>query len=217
MTRRFCANVMIAALAATIVPLAGARAQSAEPAARALTLTSPPPPPPAAEQIAAAVLPLPEKMRATARVLGYNAGGKLVELRPGAGGMTCLADAPGDQRFHVACYANAMEPFMGRGRELREQGVKGDQVDSVRFREVREGKLKMPAMPSTLYSLTGKITDWDAVTGKATGAARLYVVYIPGATSETTGLSAIPQKDGPWLMYPGTPKAHIMFMPGMSP
>lgn len=173
--------------------------------------------PPPAEQIAAAVLPLPEKMRATARVLGYNAAAKLVELRAGSGGMTCLADAPGDQRFHVACYANGMERFMARGRELREHGVKGDDVDSARFKEVRTGKLKVPATASALYSLTGKASDWDAVTGKVANASRLFVVYVPGATPETTGLSAVPQKDGPWLMHPGTPKAHIMYQSTMSP
>ena len=75
----------------------------------------------------------------------------------------------------------------------------------------------MPPHPSALYSLTGKASDWDPATGKATGASRLYVVYVPGATTENTGLSTIPQKDGPWLMFPGTPKAHIMFTPGMSP
>ena len=102
-------------------------------------------------------------------------------------------------------------------RALRAQGVKGDDVDSARFKEVKEGKLKMPAQPAALYSLTGKASAWDAATQKATGASRLYVVYIPNATAQTTGLSAVPQKDGPWIMFPGTPKAHIMFQSSMSP
>lgn len=206
MPGRTCSTLSVVMVAVSALWHAEARAQGAPAAA-----------PPPAEQIAAAVLPLPEKMRAAARVLGYNAAGKLVELRAGAGGMTCLADAPGDQRFHVACYANGMEPFMARGRELREQGVKGDDVDSARFKEVRTGKLKVPATASALYSLTGKASDWDAATGKLANASRLFVVYVPGATPETTGLSAIPQKDGPWLMHPGTPKAHIMYQSSMSP
>ena len=173
--------------------------------------------PPAAEQMAAAVLPLPPTLRAGARILGYDAGKKLVELRAAAAGngMTCLADEPGDERFHVACYATTMEPFMLRGRELRAQGVKGDAVDSARFKEVKEGKLKMPTLPAALYSLTGKAAGWNGATGQLTGASRLYVVYMPGATEQTTGLSVVPQKDGPWLMFPGTPKAHIMFTPDM--
>jgi hypothetical protein len=43
----------------------------------------------------------------------------------------------------------------------------------------------------------------------------LYVVYIPGATPESTGLPATPGPNSPWLMFPGTPKAHIMFIPSM--
>jgi hypothetical protein len=177
-------------------------------------------PPPAAgvvptpeQQIAAAVLPLPTELRAAARVLGYTPDKKLVQLRAGTNHMTCLADEPGDDRFHVACYHDGMEPFMLRGRELRASGVKGDAVDSARFREVKAGKIKMPAQ-GALYTLTGKIAGWNLATGEVTGASKLYVVYIPGATEASTGLSSQPQK-GPWIMHPGTPKAHIMFTPDM--
>ena len=48
-----------------------------------------------------------------------------------------------------------------------------------------------------------------------TGARPLYVVYIPFATAESTGLSATPAPGTPWIMFPGTPKAHIMFVPDM--
>jgi hypothetical protein len=41
------------------------------------------------------------------------------------------------------------------------------------------------------------------------------VVYIPYATSLTTGLSDKRQENGPWIMNAGTPKAHIMFTPRM--
>lgn len=34
-------------------------------------------------------------------------------------------------------------------------------------------------------------------------------------TTESTGLSAIPARDTPWVMNAGTPKAHIMFVPSM--
>jgi hypothetical protein len=165
------------------------------------------------EQIAAAVLPLPPDFRASARVLGYGADGKLVPLREGKG-MTCLASDPKAARFHVACYAQSMEPFMARGRELRAQGVtNAAEVDSVRFREVRSGKLEMPRHPAALYSLTDG--TFDAKSGKVTGARHLYVVYIPFATAESTGLSTRPNGNQPWIMFPGTPKAHIMFTPSM--
>ena len=169
--------------------------------------------PSAENQIAAAVLPLPADARATATVLGYTADGKLNTLRKGTGTMTCLADDPKEDRFHVACYHDSMEPFMARGRELRTSGVTGTQVDSVRFREAKAGSLKLPTHPASLYSLTGG--TFDPATKTAPGARWLYVVYIPYATSATTGLSDKPQENAPWIMFAGTPKAHIMFVPKM--
>jgi hypothetical protein len=40
-----------------------------------------------------------------------------------------------------------------------------------------------------------------------------WVIYVPFATAETTGLSTKPVENGPWLMDPGTPGAHIMITP----
>ncbi|MCC6929986.1 MAG: hypothetical protein IT359_13470 [Gemmatimonadaceae bacterium] len=169
--------------------------------------------PPRDEQVAAAVLPLPPEMRASARVLGYNARGELVELRAGTM-MTCLARDPKAPRFHVACYHESMEPFMARGRELRAKGVtNAAEIDSMRFRDVRSGKIAMPRFPAALYSLTDG--SFDARSGTAPGARHLYVVYIPYATAESTGLSTRPNGNQPWIMFPGTPKAHIMFTPTM--
>ena len=55
---------------------------------------------------------------------------------------------------------------MARGRELREQGVKGGQVDTVRFAEVKSGKLKMPTQASMLYQIFGG--KFDPATDKVT-------------------------------------------------
>ncbi|HXT16011.1 MAG TPA: hypothetical protein VN706_10315 [Gemmatimonadaceae bacterium] len=168
-----------------------------------------------AQQIASAVLPLPQEFRADATVLGYRAGSTtLTVLRTGKGAFTCLASDPAQSRFHVACYHNSLEPFMARGRALRERGVKGDQVDTVRFAEIKAGKLVMPKQPAALYQLTGPAGSYDAATNTAKGASALDVVYISGATTATTGLSDRPNA-GPWIMYPGTPKAHIMLTPKM--
>jgi hypothetical protein len=173
--------------------------------------------PPASDQIAQAVLPLPKDLRDGATVLGYAADGKFTSLRAGTGAMVCLSSNPSVERWHVACYHKSLEPFMARGRELRTQGVQGPQVDSVRFREAKEGKLKLPGEPALLYSLTGPKDSFDAASGTAPKATPLFVVYMPYATSESTGLSAQPLRGMPWVMFPGTPKAHIMFVPSMSP
>jgi hypothetical protein len=169
----------------------------------------------AEQQIAVAVLPLPADMRAGATVLGYGADGKLTSLRKGTGDMTCLAPNRDAPRFHVACYHRSLEPFMARGRALRMSGVTGDGVDSARFREIRSGKLAMPRTPASLYSLTGDWSTLDAAALTTKGARPLFVIYVPFATAQTTGLSDKPARGTPWLMGAGTPKAHIMFVPEM--
>lgn len=98
---------------------------------------------------------------------------------------------------------------MARGRALRAAGTPGTQVDTVRFAEVKQGKLRMPTAPASLYSLSGPKDDFNAATGTAPRSKPLFVLYMPGATTATTGISSTPGK-GPWLMYPGTPKAHLM-------
>jgi hypothetical protein len=170
--------------------------------------------PPAPQQIAAALLAAPKELRGDATVLGYTAERKLVTLRKGSGPMICLASNPKEEQFHVACYHRSLEPFMARGRALRAAGVTGDRVDSVRFAEVRAGKLAMPRV-AMLYSLTGPGGSFDPASGTAPKAKPLYVVYLPNATAASTGLSAEPVEGGPWIMFPGTPKAHIMLEPGM--
>lgn len=170
-------------------------------------------PPPAAQQIASAVLALPEKMRDEAGVMGYKTAGKLELLRASKNGMICLADDPAEDKFHVSCYHEAMEPFMARGRALRATGVKGAQVDTARFAEVKTGKLKMPTAPASLYQIFGD--SFDAATSKVANGRALFVVYVPFATEKSTGLSTAPSDSKPWLMLPGTPKAHIMFSSSM--
>ena len=167
------------------------------------------------EQIAAAVLPAPKDLRSDAAVLGYAADGHLTTLRPGHGALICLASNPRSDRFHVACYQRSLEPFMARGRALRARGVTGDRVDSLRFAEVRSGKLAMPRHPAVLYSLTGPPDSFDPVSGTAPKAQPLFMVYVPFATAKSMGLSATPVEGGPWIMDPGTPKAHLMFEPRM--
>lgn len=163
------------------------------------------------QQINAAVSPAPETMKDAAKVLGYNEQGELVVLRKGTNELICLADNPDDERFHAACYHKDLEPFMKRGRELRDEGKSGEEVRDIRHREIEEGTLPIPEKPMSLYSLTGDEDAWDYSTHTLRSARPLYVVYIPYATVESTGLAATPVSEGaPWLMDEGKPWAHIM-------
>ncbi len=171
---------------------------------------------PEAQQVASAVLPLPAELQAGATVLGYReVGAPLVTLRQGDNGMICLADDPTAAAFHVACYQESLEPFMARGRALRAGGIMGEGVDSVRYAEVDAGTLPLPRTPAALWQLTGPPDSYDATTNTIADARPLYVVYMPFATTATTGVPSVPALGTPWLMLPGTPKAHIMFVPRM--
>lgn len=163
-------------------------------------------------QIAAAVLPLPDSMRAGAEVLGYRtAGGPLVQLRAGTNDMICLTDNPDIEGYAANCYVASLAAFMQRGRALRAAGVtQRSAVDSARMAEIRSGALKMPTGPAALYSLYADSLNFDPAAGRPKGARTLISLYVPYATEASTGISVQPAIDRPWLMYPGKPWAHLM-------
>ena len=165
-------------------------------------------------QIKTAVSAAPEDMRAGAAVYGYDKNDKLVLLRKGTNEMICLANDPKMKGLNVACYHKDLEPFMERGRALRAEGKSQQEIMEIREREVKAGKLKMPKSPSTLYAYTASAEDYDDKTGEVKNGYLRYVIYIPYATSESTGLPLKPEAPGmPWLMDPGTHRAHIMINP----
>ena len=168
-------------------------------------------PPPAKEQIAATLLAAPEDRRAEAAVLGYNRQGKLVTLREGTNDLICLADDPKKEKFSAACYHKDLEPFMARGRELIAQGITGQKRNDIRWKEIGDGTLAMSRAARALYVLNG--TAYDAAAGKVTAAYLRWVLYVPYATPETTGLSTERSPSAPWLMGSGTAGAHIMINP----
>jgi hypothetical protein len=61
-----------------------------------------------------------------------------------------------------------------------------------------------------LHTITAKKDDYDAATNKVKNGGTLTVLYVPGATAESIGITAVPKEEGPWIMFPGTPKAHVM-------
>ena len=165
-------------------------------------------------QVKSALLAAPAEKRDSCAVYGYSANRDLVLLREGSNELICLADDPNVPGFSVSCYTKELEPFMKRGRELRKQGVTGQDVFDEREKEVKAGTLQMPKQPAALYVYTAKDEDVDAVTGEVANGYLRSVVYIPYATSASTGLPEAPAGEGmPWIMHPGTHGAHIMINP----
>ena len=181
--------------------------------AQAATPSIPIPPP--AQQIAVAVQAAPEDRREGAMVLGYDESGKLGTLRAGTNDIVCLGDDPKAEGINVACYHKDLEPFMARGRELLAKGVTSKEREETRWKEIESGALKMPREPRTLHVLTG--SGVDPTTNVVKDAYLRWVVYTPFATAETTGLPIRPVPGGPWIMFPGTPTAHIMISPPRPP
>lgn len=169
---------------------------------------------PADVQIKTAVLPLPEKDRDAAMVYGYNSSGKLVVLREGTNNMVCLGDDPGKEGISVSCYSRKLEPFMARGRELNAEGKDFKEKREIRGKEIADGSLMIPREPSMMYVYYGKQENYNMKTGELKDGKFRYVIYIPFATTESTGLPDKPHAPGmPWLMDPGTHRAHIMVGP----
>jgi hypothetical protein len=165
-------------------------------------------------QIKLAMLAAPDEKRASATVMGYTPDGKLTVLRKGTNEMICLADDPKQKGFNVSCYHKELDPFMQRGRDLKAAGKSQDEVIKIRDEEAKAGKVPLVKSPSTLYVYSAKEEDCDLVAGTVKNGYMRYVVYIPYATPESTGLPLKQDLPGmPWIMDPGTPRAHIMITP----
>ncbi len=165
-------------------------------------------------QIKTAELAAPEDHRSGVMVYGYDSDGKLVVLREGTNNLICLADDPNKPGISVSCYSKKLEPFMARGRELIAEGKTEEEKREIRKKEAEEGTLELTDVPGTVYVLNGEEENYNRNTGELIDGKIRYVIYIPYATVESTGLPARPEIPGmPWLMDPGTHRAHIMITP----
>lgn len=165
-------------------------------------------------QIKGALLAAPAGQKDGAKVYGFNVQGDVVVMREGSNELVCIADDPRQDGFNSACYHKDLEPFMARGRELRKQGKSPKEILETREEDVKSGRFKMPSQPTTLYVYYAPADGYNMQTGEVLKGNLRYVVYVPYATQESTGLPLKPDAPGmPWLMDPGTHRAHIMITP----
>lgn len=164
--------------------------------------------------IAASLMAAPAASRDGCKVIGYNMAGEFVTLKEGDNEFIVLADDPKKSGFNAACYHKSLEPFMARGRELRAEGKTGPEIFDIREEEAKSGKLDMGIPGATLHIYYGESDRYDPETNEVEGAQYRYVVYLPFATAESTGLPEQPiGSNHPWIMNPGTHRAHIMISP----
>ncbi len=170
------------------------------------------------QQIAAATLPLPEAYRAEAAVQSISADRKITELRKGTNSMVCSIVRPGSKIFYVRCFEKDYQPLISREFQLRqeldENGKPADMdtVGAALGKEIESGRIKVPVRPSVGFQMRGPATafDWNTNAPSA-GIDRWEMIMIPNATGVSLSLpSKRPPNGGLWVMFQGTPLAHIM-------
>lgn len=156
--------------------------------------------------IAQAVSPLPEAMRASATIVNYDAKGEPVVLREGTSIIVCTPDQP-TEGFAVSCYHKVLRAQRDMEAKLRAEGKDAKAVQAAVQAARESGKLSIPPQGTMMYMRSGK-TEAEARV--------LWVMLMPGATPESTGLPTERGQGSPWLMRAGTPGAHVM-MPQSAP
>ncbi len=170
--------------------------------------------PTSAIQIKTALMAAPDEKKEGAMVYGYTSKGEWTALRKATNDLICITDDPNGKDFSVACYNSSAEPFMERGRQLKKAGKSFQEIFDAREAEGKSGKLKLPKDGATLFVLTADADNYNPKTGEVNDTYLRYVIYIPWATSESTGLPLKAYGPGmPWIMDPGTHRAHIMISP----
>ena len=164
--------------------------------------------------IETALMAAPASSRAGCKVIGYNMAGEFVTLKEGDNEFICLADDPKTEGFSAACYHKSLEPFMARGRELKAEGKSYQEIFDIREEEAKNGELQLGVQGATLHIYYGQNSTYNPEKGNVDGAQYRYVIYMPWATAASTGLPESPvAPNHPWIMNPGTHRAHIMISP----
>ncbi|HEU4700073.1 MAG TPA: hypothetical protein VFS40_12900 [Gemmatimonadales bacterium] len=138
----------------------------------------------------------PPHVTEDATVMAPDSLGRLMELRRGTNGFTCFPDSPDTPGLDPMC--------------VDAQGLRW--LESWMRHDMRPGN----TAPGIVYMLQGatdiSATDPWARPGRETRwivSPPHYMVLWPFDTL-VTGLSARPKRTGSWIMWAGTPYAHLM-------
>ena len=156
-------------------------------------------------RIAQAVMVLPMDLRAGATVVAYDktTGARQV-LRPGTNFIECQ---PQMEDGFTRCYNKALGPRRDLEAKLKAAKNTDKEVADAVAAALKDGTLKPP--PNGMMAYRG----YD----KRDRIQNLWVMSLPNATPDTTGVSTGSQRDDalegrglPWMMLAGTPGAHVM-------
>lgn len=157
------------------------------------------------ELIAEAVLPLPEDLRAEATVFRYDpdTGGRET-LRQGTNHVECQ---PKNLDGFTRCFPVATAARRDLSARLVAEGLSDEAREAALAAAEAAGEIEPTPFGSIMY----RLYDGDD------RIRLLWVVLLPGATSEELGMATASQRDAslagqgrPWMMAEGTPQAHLM-------
>jgi hypothetical protein len=136
----------------------------------------------------------PREISDGAAVIAPDASGKMATLRAGTNGWTCMADEPHTPGLDPMCLDKA-------GMEWAQAWM---------------SKAPKPTntVPGIVYMLQGgsdiSATDpWATTTKRFIESPPHYMIMWP-YEAKATGFSTAPKKTGTWIMWAGTPYAHLM-------
>lgn len=159
----------------------------------AQTKAATPKPDSKATKIARAISAAPANIAKAARVVDLDDKGNEISLREGTNGFTCYPGHPGEVGGQPYC---ANEAAVQWERDFAAHKPKPTNTE-----------------PGIEYMMLGG-TDWSGSDPNATSGTPIkepahWMIMWP-FDPKTTGLSAEPKATGTWIMWAGTPYAHLM-------
>lgn len=147
-----------------------------------------------AEIIRSALSAGPREIAEHAAVIAPDANGKMATIRAGTNGWTCMADQPDTPGLDPMC------------------------VDQPSMQWVQSWMAKAPkpanTVPGIVYMLQGgsdisATNPWATTTDHFIESPPHFMIMWP-YDAKSTGFSTTPKKTGTWIMWAGTPYAHLM-------
>ena len=145
------------------------------------------------DKIKRALSAAPPSVAKAAKVVDMDAQGKRTVLREGTNGFTCFPGNPGEVGNAAMC---ADAPSMQWINDLLSHRPKPTNTE-----------------PGVIYMLIGG-TDWSATDPYATSGTPIkepphWMIMWP-FDPKSSGLPTTPKQTGTWIMWAGTPWAHLM-------
>lgn len=149
-----------------------------------------------------ALLAAPANLKDGAAIVLDMPGAKRVILRQGTNDMICRANTL-KNGFSTICYPKVLDAFWTRNAVLTQEGKTDAQIRDALSEDARAGRLKTP-VGATTYEMVG---------GSQQSSLPHMAIFLPDATAQSSGLPDQWDHFRPWLMWAGTPVAHVM-IPG---